>query len=152
MVITEWAKLLDNRVQVDIHIGFWKSVWYTPLMNSLQANYLAVESVARHWNYWVPVLKGVPQGTVLGPLLFSLYINYITSAIESEIRLFADDCVMTAFAIAKLRMKKTQWNFRGVLIDWVAGQGNGVWDFNLSNATYCSWLENGSRRSMLGIL
>ena len=33
------------------------------------------------------------MGTVLGPLLFSLHINDITSDIESEIRLFADDCV-----------------------------------------------------------
>ena len=42
---------------------------------------------------WAPVLSGVPQGTVLGPLLFSLYINDIMVGIESEIRLFADDCV-----------------------------------------------------------
>ena len=42
---------------------------------------------------WAPVLSGVPQGTVLGPLLFSLYINYISTDIDSEIRLFADDCV-----------------------------------------------------------
>ena len=40
-----------------------------------------------------PVVSGVPQGTVLGPLLFSLHINDIMSDIESEIRLFADDCV-----------------------------------------------------------
>ena len=38
-------------------------------------------------------MSGVPQGTVLGPLLFSLYINDISSDIESEIRLLADDCV-----------------------------------------------------------
>ena len=40
-----------------------------------------------------PVVSGVPQGTVLGPLLFSLHINDISADIESEIRLFADDCV-----------------------------------------------------------
>ena len=47
------------------------------------------------WNKtdWAPVLSGVPQGTVLGPLLFSLYINDITTNIDSEIRLFVDDCV-----------------------------------------------------------
>ena len=39
------------------------------------------------------VVLGVPQGTVLGPLLFSLHINDFMSDIESEIRLFADDCV-----------------------------------------------------------
>ena len=39
------------------------------------------------------VVSGVPQGTVLGPLLFSLHTNDITADTESEIRLFADDCV-----------------------------------------------------------
>ena len=40
-----------------------------------------------------PVVSGVPKGTVLGPLLFSLHTNDIMSDIESEIRLLADDCV-----------------------------------------------------------
>ena len=42
---------------------------------------------------WAPFVSGVPQGSVLDPLLFSLYINDISAGIESEIRLFADDCV-----------------------------------------------------------
>ena len=42
---------------------------------------------------WAPVVSGVPQGTVLGPLLFSFYINDIPLGIDSQIRLFGDDCV-----------------------------------------------------------
>ena len=42
---------------------------------------------------WAPLLSGVPQDTILGPLLFLLYINDITEDIDSELRLFADDCV-----------------------------------------------------------
>ena len=38
-------------------------------------------------------VPGVPQGIVLDPLLFSLYINQLSLDTESEIRLFADDCI-----------------------------------------------------------
>ena len=41
-----------------------------------------------------PVKSGVPQGTVLGPLMFVVYINDINENITSSVRLFADDCVI----------------------------------------------------------
>ena len=44
-----------------------------------------------HCSSWADALSGVPQGSVLGPFLFNIYVNNIPDTIKSPILLFADD-------------------------------------------------------------
>jgi len=57
--------------------------------------------VGGHLSEEVRATSAVPQGSVLGPLLFLAYVNDISRNSESTIRLFADDCVICRKIINK---------------------------------------------------
>jgi len=47
-----------------------------------------------HYSEWEPIRYGIPQGSILGPLFFILYINEKTMVISANRVLFADDTSM----------------------------------------------------------
>jgi hypothetical protein len=74
--------------------------------------------VGGHLSEELRVTLGVPQGSVLGPLLFLAYLNDIWRNTESTIRLFADDCVI----YKKNLNKKTQKICRKIWTGWGSGR------------------------------
>ena len=72
-----------RRYGIDGHVNLWIQSF---LENRQQA--VVVDGVK---SGLLPVESGVPQGSVLGPSLFLLYINDLPQTIQSSTRLFADD-------------------------------------------------------------
>ena len=77
-------KLNSYGVQGSIH--FWLANFLT---NRIMRVVLEGESFDE-----VLVESGVPQGTILGPILFLCHINDLPLCVKSQVRLFADDCLL----------------------------------------------------------
>ena len=70
-------------------IGFSEHIvaWFEDYLHSRQQR-VCIKGVSSTWKF---VTAGVPQGSILGPTLFLIYINDIVRELDSNIRLFSDD-------------------------------------------------------------
>lgn len=118
-ITTEIYEAFENSNEVraaflDISKAFDK-VWHEGLIFKLKQNGINGSLLTFLENYlsdryqrvvlngmesnWEKVYSGVPQGSVLGPLLFLIYINDLDEGISSNIKLFADDSSLFARVI-----------------------------------------------------
>ena len=70
----------------------------------------------------IKATSGVPQESVLGPLLFLVYVNDIWRNNDSSIRFFADDCIIYRKITYKNDIEKLQKNL-DTLGEWVVENG-----------------------------
>ena len=77
------------------YVGLFDYIEETIFMINLLENYLNNRNQRVVLNglnsSWKKILAGVPQGSVLGPLLFLIYINDLPHDISSVCKMFADD-------------------------------------------------------------
>ena len=110
-VIDSWTKALDNGESIDVvYLDFMKAFDTVPhkrLIGKLKSYGIEYYTLRWIWAFlsdrvqqvnvnginsaWVNITSGIPQGSVLGLILFVLCINDLPENIVSNVYMFADD-------------------------------------------------------------
>ena len=123
-----------NHYGISGSINKWIKVWLTNRIQQVTVDGESSEPVE--------VGSGVPQGTVLGPLMFLLYINDIGSNVSSTIRLFADDSLLYREVKSDSECQQLQQDL-DKLIDW-----SKRWQMNF-NPIKCYFLRISKKRKII---
>ena len=111
MMLDDWTRALDGEDSVDcIYLDFQKAFDTVPhkrLLNKLKSYGIEGKNlelllaflsdrkqrvrVNGEYSKWIKVTSGIPQGSILGPILFVLFINDMPDNVNTNLLMFADD-------------------------------------------------------------
>ena len=98
VIVLDFAKAFDSVSFQKLHLKLFTFGIHPTIINWIRAwlsNRTYFVAVADHFSELGEVGSGVPQGSVLGPLLFLLYINDLPTVVKfSKVKLFADDVLL----------------------------------------------------------
>ena len=136
-IIDEWTLAVDKSCEVNcLYLDFMKAFDTVPhrrLIHKLKS--YGISDPVLSWikdflsdrvqrvivngsaSKWAKVLSGIPQGSVLGPLLFVIFINDICDSINSSSYLFADDTKLFR-VIKSINDIAILQNDLNTMIDW----------------------------------
>ena len=154
VIYLDFKKAFDSVAHNELLVKLWSFGITGNLWKWFRA-YLSGRSQRVRLNHCMsdplPVLSGVPQGSILGPLLFLIFVNDIPSAVrQSSIYLYADDtkCLMNVCSSADCRLLQNdifhlsswskKWNlyFNGnkcVLLRFCSKFPHVSYDYTISN-------------------
>ncbi len=152
-----WTNLLENGDSVDaIYLDFAKAFDTVPHLRLLEkCKALGIDGLVLQWlkafledrkqrvlvngspSTWSDVASGVPQGSVIGPILFVIFVNDMPAKLNNFISLFADD--------AKLFGKSTNQEDHSSIQEDLSKlqQWSSVWKLKF-NETKCKTLYLGN--------
>ena len=154
-VLDDWTSALELGHQVDvIYLDLQKAFDKVPharLLSKLKSygiggkllqwieNFLSNRRQCVHLrgskSDWINIISGVPQGSVLGPFLFIVYVNDMPNVVSSDLYMFVDDTKLYRTITSESDCNILQQNLNNV-IDW----GN-MWltNFNLHKSKVLSF-------------
>ena len=136
-VINKWTEALDEGKPIDaVYLDFAKAFDSVPHQRLiLKIDSYSITSKVQSWirafltnrrqrvsisgsvSEWSPVTSGVPQGSILGPVLFVIFINDLPDVLNSWCQMYADDTKVSTTVDSKKESQVLQKDIDR-LVEW----------------------------------